>query len=39
MPDHAEEYSFNVIELTIRANESCLEEFECRQDVNESLET
>ena len=31
MPDHAEEYSFNVIEFTIRANESCFEEFECRK--------
>ena len=29
MPDHAKEYSFNVIEFTIRANESCFEEFEC----------
>ena len=31
MPDHAKEYSFNVIEFTIRANESCFEEFECRK--------
>ena len=29
--DHAKEYSFNVIELTIRANETCFEEFECRK--------
>ena len=31
MPDHAKENSFNVIEFTIRANESCFEEFECRK--------
>ena len=31
MPDHAKEYYFNVIEFTIRANESCFEEFECRK--------
>ena len=31
MPDHAKEYSLNVIEFTIRANESCFEEFECRK--------
>ena len=31
MPDHAEEYSSNVIEFTIRANKSCSEEFECRK--------
>ena len=31
MPDHAKEYSFNVIEFTICANESCSEEFECRK--------
>ena len=31
MPDHAKEYSFNVIEFTILANESCFEEFECRK--------
>ena len=28
MPDHAKEYSFNVIEFTIRANESCFEVFD-----------
>ena len=28
MPDHAKEYSFVVIEFTIRSNESCLDEFE-----------
>ena len=31
MPDHAEEYSFKVIEFTIRANESCFEGFEYRK--------
>ena len=31
MPDHAKEYYFNVIEFTIRANESGFEEFECRK--------
>ena len=31
MPDHATEYSFNVIEFTIRANESCFEESEGRK--------
>ena len=31
MPDHAKECSFNVIEFTIRANESWMP-----QDVNES---
>ena len=31
MLDHAKEYSFDVIEFTIRANESCFEEFECRK--------
>ena len=31
MHDHAKEYSFNVIELTICANGSCFEEFECRK--------
>ena len=29
MPDHAKEYSFNVIEFPIRANKSCFEE--CRK--------
>ena len=28
MPDHAKEYSFDVIEFTMRANESCFDEFE-----------
>ena len=28
MPDHAKEYSFDVIEFTLRANESCISEFE-----------
>ena len=31
MPNHAIEYSFDVIEFTLRANESCLEEFEFRK--------
>ena len=28
MPDHANEYSFYVIELTMRADESCFDQFE-----------
>ena len=28
MPDHAKDYSFEVIEFTMRANESCFEQFE-----------
>ena len=28
MPDHAKEYSFDVIEFTMRGNESSFEEFE-----------
>ena len=28
MPDHAKEYSFDVIEFTMRANESCFDQFE-----------
>ena len=31
MPDHAKEYSFDVIEFTLRANESCFNEFEFRK--------
>ena len=31
MPDHGKEYSFDVIEFTLRANESCLDEFEFRK--------
>ena len=31
MPDHAKEYSLDVIEFTIRANESCFDEFEFRK--------
>ena len=31
MPNHAKEYSFDVIELTLRTNESCFEEFEFRK--------
>ena len=26
MPDHAKEYSFDVIEFTLRANESCFDD-------------
>ena len=28
MPDHAKEYSFDVIEFAMRANESCFDQFE-----------
>ena len=28
MPDHAKEYSFDVTEFTLRANESCFDKFE-----------
>ena len=28
MPNHAKEYSFDVIEFTIRENESCVDQFE-----------
>ena len=31
MPDHAKEYSFDVIEFTMHANESCFDEFEFRK--------
>ena len=31
MPDHAKEYSFDVIEFTMRANESCFDQFEFRK--------
>ena len=31
MPDHAKEYSFDVIEFILRANESCFDEFEFRK--------
>ena len=31
MADHAKEYSFDVIELTVRANESCFVECEFRK--------
>ena len=31
MPDHAKEYAFDVIEFTLRANESCFDEFEFRK--------
>ena len=38
MPDHAKEYSFNVIEFTIRAKESCFEEFEGRNTLMKVLQ-
>ena len=28
MPDHAKEYSFDVIEFTMSENESCFDQFE-----------
>ena len=28
MPNHAKEYSLDVIEFTMRANENCFDEFE-----------
>ena len=31
MPDHVKEYSFDAIELTLRASESCFDEFELRK--------
>ena len=31
MPDHAQEYSFDVIEFTLRASESCFDKFEFRK--------
>ena len=31
MPDHAKEYSFDVIEFKLRANESYFDEFEFRK--------
>ena len=31
MPGHAKEYSFDVIEITNRTNESCFDEFEFRK--------
>ena len=31
MPNDAKEYSFDVIEFTLRANESCFDEFEPRK--------
>ena len=31
MPDEAKEYSFDVIEIRMRANESCFDEFEFRK--------
>ena len=31
MPNHAKEYSFDIIEFTMRANESCFDELEFRK--------
>ena len=31
MPDHAKEYSFDVIKIAMCANESCFDEFEFRK--------
>ena len=31
MPDHAKGYSFDVIEFTLRRNESCFDTFEFRK--------
>ena len=31
MPDHAKEYSFDVIGFTMHVNESCFEEFQFRK--------
>ena len=31
MPDHAKEYTFDVMEFTMRANESCFDDFEFRK--------
>ena len=37
MRDHAKEYYFDVIEFTMRANESCFDEFEFRKTLMEVL--
>ena len=39
MPDGAKEYSFNVIEFPMGADESCFWRIWISQDVNKSLET
>ena len=36
MPDHANEYSCDIIEFTMRANESCFDEFESRKTIMKS---
>ena len=36
MLDHAKEYSFVVIEFTMRASESCFDEFEFRKTLMKS---
>ena len=38
MPDHAREYSFDVIEFTMQGNESCFDEFEFRKTLMKVLE-
>ena len=38
MPDHAKEYSFDVIEFTLCANESCFDEFEFRKTLMKVVE-
>ena len=35
--DHAKEYYFDVIEFTMRANESCFDEFEFRKTLTKVL--
>ena len=37
MPNHAKGYSFDVIEFTMRANESCFDEFEFRKTIMKVL--
>ena len=37
MPDHAKGYSFDGIEFTMRANESCFDEFESRKTIMKVL--
>lgn len=40
MPNHAKEYSFDVIEFTMHANESCFDQFDFGKTlINESLQT
>ena len=37
MPNHAKIYSFDVIEFTMRANESCFDKFEFRKSLMKVL--